>query len=110
MRYFKMREIHEAYSHAAAGGQAVHVFTGAGAFPDAPKVFKRHREAAHLFDQDVERLKKTARRLGVNKIVVSRLGEKGQHIDLCGKPLETAKALCENLRADWSLTTKRRLG
>jgi hypothetical protein len=42
-----------------------------------------------------ERLLKTARRLGVRKPRVDRRGELGQHVDLCGKPLERAMKECE---------------
>ena len=48
-------------------------------------------------DQDIDRLKKTAAELGVKKIVVSRIGGKGQHVDLCGRPLQKALLLANQL-------------
>lgn len=45
---------------------------------------------AHLCDDDMERLKALARRLGVKRIKVSKEGQRGQHIDLCGAPLRKA--------------------
>ena len=87
IQVFAMREIQAAIEHSAQGGQSLHVhpFTQGG-----HKLFKRYTEAAHLFDQDVERLKKTARKLGVRVIKVEKEGTPSQHIDLCGKPLERA--------------------
>jgi hypothetical protein len=59
---------------------------------DTPSCFKGRATIAHLFDQDLTRLVKTARRLGVRVIRVERSGTPKQHIDLCGKPLELALA------------------
>ena len=84
----------KAIDYAREGGQALHVFP-AYKEPRAPAVFKQYREWGHLIDQNKERLIKTARWLGVRVIKVDREGNRGQHIDLCGKPLERAKALCE---------------
>ena len=58
---------------------------------DTPKCFKGRQEIAHLFDQDKTRLIATVKRLGVRVVKVEREGEEGQHIDLCGKPLERAQ-------------------
>ena len=95
MKLFAERELFAAYEHAKKGGQALHLFEYPGLFPNAPKVFKRSKYAAHLFDQDEKRLIRTAKRFGVRNIRVVRLGWQGQHIDLCGRPLEKARAECE---------------
>jgi len=92
MKLFEERQIFEAYDYAASGGQALHLFFGPGAYPDMPACFKRSRQAAHLIDYDIDRLRLTASGLGVRRIVVCRVGARGQHIDLCGWPL--TKALC----------------
>ena len=93
MREFATREIREAWAHAQAGGQALHRMTGQWAKGwGGPACFRRAKEFAHLLDQDAGRLRATARRLGVRKIVVSRPGTPQQHVDLCGKPLAKAKA------------------
>lgn len=96
--------VHQAADeHAASGGQALHVWDpddyGSNAMMQriverAPACFKRTRPWAHLQDYDLERLKKTARALGVRIIVVGREGRKGQHIDLCAGPLQKAIKLC----------------
>lgn len=95
MKLFPTMQIREAREYAAVGGQALHMMTGQWAKGwGGPQCFRQADEFAHLFDQDVPRLKATARRLGVRVIVVSRPGTPGQHIDLCGKPLQRAKGEC----------------
>jgi len=98
MKRFEHREVKAALAHAAAGGQALHVWdpgpNAAQIYPKAPKIFLRHRPWAHLFDRDVERLKATARRLGIRRVYIDRRGDRGQHVDLCGKPLDRAIAEC----------------
>jgi hypothetical protein len=89
----RINNVREAQEHALQGGQALHVY-GALDMP-APAVFKRHKTWAHLFDQDKGRLIKTARRLGVRVIKVHHEGRRGQHIDLCGRPLERAQEQAE---------------
>lgn len=84
---FHHREIHEAIAWAAAGHQAMHIHQWPGA---GPQCFHGRPYIAHLYDQDRARLVQTARELGVRKIVVGREGQAGQHVDLCGKPLEAA--------------------
>ncbi len=97
MRVFQQREIKEAEAHAAEGGQALHLMSGRFAYlrDDTPSCFKGREQIAHLFDQDVARLAATARRLGVRVVLIERRGQEGQHVDLCGRPLERALAECE---------------
>lgn len=92
MREFQQRQLQEAADHAAIGGQALHLMSGGFAYgrKDTPNCFKGRSQIAHLFDQNLGRLKETARRLGVRVIKVERLGHKYQHIDLCGMPLTRA--------------------
>lgn len=98
MKQFKAKEVRSALEHAAQGGQALHIFNEDGsmcsAFPKAPAVFKRSYPWAHLFDQNLERLQETARRLGVKVIKVDRQGTMRQHIDLVAGPLERAMKEC----------------
>lgn len=89
MKVFDSAHIREAMAHAAKGGQALHVWRGVWA-GTKPRCFVDGRLWGHLLDNDEARLVTTARRLGVNKIKVSRRGKPGQHIDLCGMPLERA--------------------
>ena len=91
MKLFEERQLMEAYAHAEQGGQSLHLFTDPGIWPGAPNCFKRSRKAAHLLDYDEQRLIATARRLGVRVIRIGRKGRRGQHIDLCGKPLQKAR-------------------
>lgn len=99
MKHFEQMEIEEAIAHAAEGGQALHTHRIIVDWQKAPGCFKREvragRDIAHLFDQDEDRLRKTARRLGVRVIVVERRGRPGQHIDLCSGPLRRALAECQ---------------
>jgi hypothetical protein len=93
MKLFQEKEIFKAYTFASSGGQALHLFEFAGIWPGSPVCFKCSRFAAHLIDYDITRLKLTASELGVKKIIVSRVGQRGQHIDLCGRPLQKALGL-----------------
>lgn len=97
MKRFDQRDVREALEHAADGGQALHTMGGGFAFArsDTPGCFKGRTIIAHLFDQSKDRLIATAKRLGVRRIKVEREGASGQHIDLCGKPLDRALAECE---------------
>jgi len=90
MKKFAMHEVHEAVEYAGAGGQALHLHTLNSGHP----LFSRYPEIAHLFDQDLTRLEKTATRLGVRVVKVERVGEPGQHVDLCGRPLTLAIHEC----------------
>ena len=104
MKLFEERELLAAYKYAKMGGQALHLFSGAGLYPGAPACFKKSNEAAHLIDR--HRLIRTARRFGVRVIRISRMGQRGQHIDLCGMPLARAKEECKPKLFD-GLTVKR---
>lgn len=99
MKRFEVLELPEAISHAAEGGQALHLHRIIVDERRAPRCFvdavRRGEDIAHLFDQDYKRLCATGRKLGVRVIVVEHEGEEGQHIDLCGGPLRKALALCE---------------
>lgn len=101
MKLFTTMQIKEAIAHALAGGQALHVWlpcAGVWNVDAAPECFRRAarngKPFAHLFDQDAERLKKTARMLGVNVVHVDHPGDRMQHVDLCGRPLDKAVAVC----------------
>lgn len=100
MKHFPMQEIEEAQGYAALGGQALHTHRIIVNRRTAPRCFLREvdagRDIAHLFDRDVDRLKETALKLGVNIIVVEREGQLGQHIDLCGAPLRKALTQCKD--------------
>jgi hypothetical protein len=91
VKFFEQRELKAAFLHAEQGGQALHLCRSAQFVgPSAPACFKRSKQFAHLIDHDVDRLMATARRLGVRVVKVERGGRPGQHVDLCGKPLERA--------------------
>ena len=85
MRRFKNRDVKKALAYVASGMQALHgsVMRVSG---------KRRVQWAHLMDNDLDRLIATAKRLGVRRVVVERMNERGQHIDLCGGPLKRAFA------------------
>ena len=85
MKRFKNRDVKKALAYVAAGGQALH-----GSLAHMFGV--REMEWAHLMDNDLDRLIATAKRLGVRRVVVERMNERGQHIDLCGRPLKLAFA------------------
>lgn len=94
MKLFNEADLREAFEHAEQGGQALHLFGGAGLYPGAPACFKGPRRAAHLIDMDVARLTATAMQLGVKLIKIGRKGVRGQHVDLCGTPLKRALVKC----------------
>jgi hypothetical protein len=97
---FECFEVKEALQYAALGGQALHVHRIIVDPKRAPRCFVnaicRGEEIAHLFDRDDERLKATARRLGVRIIKIDREGTPRQHIDLCGAPLRKAIRLANS--------------
>lgn len=87
----------QAIEHAESGGMALHVWKpsrshGVSIFPghEIPTVFKIHDKWGHLLCRDTDRLIATAKRLGIRMVVISKRGKRGQHVDLCGKPLEKA--------------------
>lgn len=88
--------------HAAAGGQAIHLHRIV--FDTSPQCFKsavkRGEHIAHLFDQNYDRLVRTAKGCGVNVIVVEDKGNKTQHIDLCGKPLRKLRDSLQGFRIE----------
>ncbi len=88
MKRFQTQKVIQALEYAAAGGQALHTCT----VPpnDGPSCFRPGSRMAHLIDDDTERLKKTARRVGVRSVKDHRDGRHGQHVDLCGRPLVMA--------------------
>lgn len=91
MKLFIQNQVREALEHAQAGGQALHVYAAIAGM-DAPACFRASQQWAHLFDYDRERLVQTARQLGVRVVVVHHEGLRGQHVDLCGRPLQRAIA------------------
>ena len=98
MKHFKTLEVKEALAHAKSGGQALHTHQIIVDRKRAPRRFvaavDRGEDIAHLFDLDTERLKSTARKLGVRVIYIDRAGTDRQHIDLCGAPLRKARLKC----------------
>ena len=73
-----------------------------GLFPKAPICFRKSKFWwGHLIGNDAEQLIKTAKRLGVRKIVIGREGRPGQHVDLCGAPLD--RAIKEAVRGDGNI-------
>lgn len=96
MRRFSQYEVREAIEHSENGGQALHCHRLLAG--PAPRCFVRDvntgKDIGHLFDQDKNRLVKTAKSLGVKVIKIDREGTTRQHIDLCGKPMENALGQC----------------
>jgi hypothetical protein len=99
MIIFQAKDVAEAKAHAMAGGQALHVHRIIADRSKAPMCFvraiDRGEDLAHLFDQDIDRLTKTVRSLGVKAVFVEYPKSDRQHVDLCGGPLRKAKAMCE---------------
>ena len=98
MKLFRRKELREAYKYADEGGQALHITKPMEPWKSSPKTPKCFREAelwGHLIDYDLERLKQTAKEFGVKRIKVSRVGQRGQHIDLCGAPLVWALSVAD---------------
>ena len=80
-----------AADHADAGGVGLHVWGAMpAAFVHAPACFKRSSEWGHLFCNDPQKLSGLARDLGVRNVQIQRRGRRGQHVDLCGRPLSNA--------------------
>jgi len=99
MRHFTQGQVREALAFAAAGGQALHTHRVIPYRAGAPRCFlaavDRGEDIAHLIDHDMDRLRATARRLGLRRVYIDRQGRPGQHVDLCGGPLRRALAMCE---------------
>lgn len=98
MKIFLQHELRAAYAHARAGGQALHVcatqpFIRSG----TPLCFRQSKQFAHYFDQNLDRLTATSRRLGVQVVLVEYPGLERQHVDLCGKPLRRAIAMAQEI-------------
>lgn len=89
IKIFQEREIEAALQYALDGGVAVHLHT----FNMGKEQFKKYKELCHLIDYDEDRLIALARILGVKRISVQRRGERGQHIDIFGKPLVILKSM-----------------
>ena len=82
-----------------AGGQALHVMAGRWLSGLAgPPCFRTGNQFAHLFDWDRQRLRETARRLGVERVVIHERPHEVPHVDLCGRPLARALAEAEEGR------------
>lgn len=93
MRVFAFREIHAAYAHSLAGGQALHLHGLHGG--RAP--YCQYSVLGHLLDQDLVRLLQTAQDLGLRRFMVEDEGTRRQHVDLYGDSLARALeqvALC----------------
>ena len=77
-----------------AGGQALHLFDPRPFIrPGTARPFRGTDKAAHFLDQDLDRLIRTAKKLGVRVIKVDHEGTKRQHIDLVAGPLRRAIAM-----------------
>lgn len=94
MKVFTSRQLQAAVDHALEGGQSLHLHRYIVNRAKAPRCFldalRRGEDIAHLFDQNLDRLLATAKRLGVKTIRVEYEGTTRQHIDLCGQPLKAA--------------------
>jgi hypothetical protein len=53
----------------------------------APIAFRGSRMWGHLFGDDADELVRLAKIFGVRRPFVHRQGKRGQHVDLCGRPL-----------------------
>lgn len=92
MRLFEAETIREGMDHADAGGQTLVVIPRCAR--EGPACFHRYPEYAYLFDCNEERLRATARRLGVRVVKIHGVRDesrRGQHVDLCGGPLAKAR-------------------
>lgn len=95
--------IREAREYAAGGDLALHVWQPPSeGWANAPQVFTREAAArrpwAHLMGIRRNLLATTARKLGVRRVVFhGRMSADGVlHVDLCGRPLTKAIALCKS--------------
>jgi len=89
MKVFRCEELREATAYALAGEVAIHLHSIV--FPQSPGCFKRDVNQgypiAHVFGQDVEVLKRLARKCGVKKVFIHHPNSNRQHVDMCGAPL-----------------------
>ena len=108
MKQFESKDIPKAHDYVAQGGQVLHVWKPPKhGWQGAPACFMRSRKIwGHLLDADKDRLIATARRLGVRVIKVAQEGRRGQHVDLCGKPLQRAIAECEREKTNEAMVQK----
>jgi hypothetical protein len=88
MRLYHGNQVRKALEHASAGGQALLIMPWNR--DEGPKPFRKAEMIGKLIDLNRERLVATARGLGVRVIKICRKGKPGQHIDLCGTPLDRA--------------------
>lgn len=99
MRLFSTKDLRAAKACAMAGDQALYLHRHLGDRRTAPRVFVEAFDCGesfgHLFDQDADRLVRTARELGVRVILIEDRFDPRQHIALVGEPLRKALALCE---------------
>ena len=97
MKQFNSKQFREMASYVAQGGQALHVWFPKSSHYDAPACFNKTKENGwgHLLDGNKKRLERTAKKLGVKGVVVSQEGKRGQHVDLCGRPLRKAIQKCK---------------
>ncbi|MCK5639236.1 MAG: hypothetical protein KAJ19_00510 [Gammaproteobacteria bacterium] len=100
MKLFKYKELREATQFAKFGGQALHLYNstklpfGYRNKKSVPGTFLKHKQWGHLFDNNRKRLRKTAKKIGIQRVKIDREGTYKQHVDLCGVPLEKAKNMC----------------
>jgi len=99
MKRFELKEVKEAIEHAMDGGQALHVWRpeNPDSWASAPRVFRRAKVWGHLLDQNEARLIETVHELGVKVVKVMKRGTRHQHVDLCGRPLRRAMAICRDV-------------
>lgn len=104
LKVFSVWNVEEAIAWAQAGGQSLHLHRVIPNRATAPRCFvaavDRGQDIAHLFDQDLARLKRCAYDLGVGRIVVEKIGTPRQHVDLCGRPLAMLKEIAGTIRCE----------
>jgi len=93
MKLFAEREAAQAVAYATLGGQALHLHRNRVKQLKVPGCFKGAKVWAHLIDHDYGRLWQLALRLGIRKVKIERYGKAGQHVDLCGRPLQIASVM-----------------
>ena len=91
MRHFSCAYIISAMKYALDGGQALHTFR---TYEQDRTREQRHGTRAHLIDHDTQRLRQTARALGIPDPVVNLEGTRLQHVELYGDALDRALKSC----------------